>query len=438
VSAQGKEGPHFSNYGFAKVKVKTAEQAKILIDLSKNSRLILHQRHLEADYDCFPSTNTVGESSKIQPRILNGKGEKYAPRRDFSLKPGNASTRIFFKNISRKTSIQDLMSYLETEHGCSVLHAKAENFNSTGAAEYRFARVQVGTPRDSDKLIQLSRDSKLVLNDRVLEAMYDKFPSTSLNGDATNLPEIYYDQDVTLHTSVSPDAACLCVLAYKHAGTEGSWILGSEIGGLFKSASDGPPTDKKAFTKTRFRKAYKEAWETGLIEVGRRKIDSEGRRGCIVVVSEHAQVGHDYSKEMFIRLSPVGRHHAATAAKHDAKQGSATVSKLEEATVRLDPKTDSRDRKTNNVNQSTVTTATPKGPTTSSNAINLSNEMIGMDSVVSKSEVTSKPSTATIKLTEFSGGTPAANSSTSATTETPSVGSRLLNLLNPFSGYGKP
>jgi hypothetical protein len=186
VVAIGKEiHPGKGAFWFIRVQVESESEARTLLHLSKQSKLFLQGRQLEVTHDKhLPTAQDLMSDSIYYP---SDAGNSTIRKKD----PLNVQARLFVKNVSRRTSIQRLVIFLESFFSCTILRAKLQKDRVTNCSQYFFARLELSTSHDATKLM---RSSNVELDGRILEFLYDKFPVTTLSGDCIQFPEIFYDR----------------------------------------------------------------------------------------------------------------------------------------------------------------------------------------------------------------------------------------------------
>jgi NYN domain len=236
------------------------------------------------------------------------------------------TTCLFIKNISAKSSLIDLVHHLEGSFGVRVVLAQAKPAPSPS---FWFARVKLFNETDANTLLQASsllhgrrlemsrddyavtilecqgildsnRDSphpdqpKSYVAEALEESRNDDYP-VSISGPQCTFGSHVMETDDTEHLSQRSDVSHMSgstrldlllrpndttlltqVLLYeicKERGPE-KWIDGVKLGEMFKQASLAYGVVSKQPTKQRFRNAYREAWNQGVIELGRKQENS--------------------------------------------------------------------------------------------------------------------------------------------------------------------
>jgi len=97
-------------------------------------------------------------------------------------------------------------------------------------------------------------------------------------------------------------------LMYNLTSIDACWVTDYQAGGYFKNIIRHT-TPFKATTKQRFQNARSQALSKGLVEMGRRKMSSQGSFKQIIPVSWNLNLGYnkDFSPEFYLRLTQHGK-----------------------------------------------------------------------------------------------------------------------------------
>jgi NYN domain len=227
------------------------------------------------------------------------------------------TTCCFIKNIPVKSSLKDLVQHLESCVGVRVVLAQVK---SAASPSFWFARIKVFDDADANKLLQAP---SITLHDRRLEVSRDEFSSSILDSfsildredplfqqkvvPASKLDDSIDDSHpnnvpqmpaAVLNTVPNQDdATVIYKICHERSCTSDQWISGEKLGKWFKASLRANQS-----TKQRFRKAYKEAWNRGMIELGRQRTAKRTGSKIIDTVSPDDRLtGYDLG--LFFRAS---------------------------------------------------------------------------------------------------------------------------------------
>jgi NYN domain len=227
------------------------------------------------------------------------------------------TTCCFIKNIPVKSSLQDLVQHLESHIGVRVVLAQVR---PTVSPSFWFARIKVFDDAEANQLLQAPL---ITLHNRRLEVSRDEFsssildsvsivdcgdplfqqevvPASKLNDsiDCSHPNDVPQTPAVVLNTVPNPDDSTLIYeICHEHRSISDKWISGVELGQWFKESLRANQS-----TKQRFRTAYREAWDRGMIELGRQRTEKcTGTKIIDTVSPDDRLTGYDFG--LFFRVS---------------------------------------------------------------------------------------------------------------------------------------